>query len=67
MTTVDADVEKGILKTLWDKEKMLVTSIFSFSYNVFYPNTEKFNGWSLQILSPWNKAEIMTSAEVLKG
>ena len=23
------------LKTLWEKEKMLVTSIFSFSHNVF--------------------------------
>ena len=32
------DVPEGIrlLKTLWEKEKMLVTSIFSFSYNVFY-------------------------------
>ena len=25
-----------ILKTLWEKEKMLVTSIFSFSHNIFY-------------------------------
>ena len=25
------------LKTLWEKEKMLVTGIFSFSHNVFYP------------------------------
>ena len=30
------DLEKGShLKTLWEKEKMLVTSIFSFSYKVF--------------------------------
>ena len=29
--------EKENLKTLWEKEKMLVTSIFSFSHNVFYP------------------------------
>ena len=28
--------EKEHLKTLWKKEKMLVTSIFFFSYNVFY-------------------------------
>ena len=27
----------GLLKTLLKKEKMLVTSIFSFSYNVFFP------------------------------
>ena len=25
------------LKTLWEKEKLLITSNFSFSYNVFYP------------------------------
>ena len=25
-----------LLKTLWEKEKMLVTSIFSFSHSVFY-------------------------------
>ena len=30
------DPEKeGFLKTLWEKDKMLVTSIFSFSHNVF--------------------------------
>ena len=29
--------ERGLLKTLLKKEKMLVTSIFSFSHNVFYP------------------------------
>ena len=26
----------GLSKTLWEKEKMLVTSIFSFSHSVFY-------------------------------
>ena len=26
-----------LLKTLWEKEKLLVTSNFSFSHNVFYP------------------------------
>ena len=26
----------SLLKTLWEKEKLLVTSNFSFSYNVFY-------------------------------
>ena len=29
--------EKSLLKTLCEKKKMLVTSIFSFSHNVFYP------------------------------
>ena len=28
--------ETSLLKTLWKKKKMLVTSIFSFSNNVFY-------------------------------
>ena len=28
--------ERCLLKTWWEKEKMLVTSMFSFSHNVFY-------------------------------
>ena len=28
---------RSLLKTLWEKEKMLVTSIFSFSHDVFNP------------------------------
>ena len=28
---------RGLLKTWSKKEKMLVTSIFSFSHNIFYP------------------------------
>ena len=28
---------RSLLKTLWEKEKLLVTSIFSFSHTVFYP------------------------------
>ena len=31
--------KKCLLKTLWEKEKMLVTSIFSFSHNIFYPES----------------------------
>ena len=27
----------SILKTLWEKDKLLVTSNFSFSHSVFYP------------------------------
>ena len=30
------------LKTLWEKEKMLVSSILSFSNNVFYPSQNNF-------------------------
>ena len=30
-------------KTFWEKEKMLVTSIFSFSHNVFHPSPQKIN------------------------
>ena len=34
--------ESSILKALWEKEKVLVTSIFSFSHKVFYPYQSKF-------------------------
>ena len=42
---------KSLLKTLWEKEKLLVTSNFSFSHSVFYPFGElsamfiKFNAF----------------------
>ena len=32
----------SLLKTLWEKEKLLVTSNFSFSHSVFYPFTELY-------------------------
>ena len=37
-----------LLKTWWKKEKMLVTSIFSFSHNIFFPfikKKKKINFW----------------------
>ena len=34
--------DRRLLKTLCEKEKMLVTSIFSFSHSVFYPVKDKF-------------------------
>ena len=34
---------KNLLKTLWEKKKMLVTSIFCFSHDVFYPMKHNFN------------------------
>ena len=33
--------EKRLWKTLWEKEKMLVTSIFFFSHSVFYSIKER--------------------------
>ena len=33
--------KRSLLKTLWEKEKMLVTSIFSFSHNDFYPSKKE--------------------------
>ena len=36
MTSFDVPGEKSLFKTLWEKEKMLESSIFSFSHNVFY-------------------------------
>ena len=33
---------EAFLKTLWDKEKVLVSSIFSFSHNVFYSFKKDF-------------------------
>ena len=32
-----------LLKTLWEKQKMLVTSIFSFTKNVFYSTKDEFH------------------------
>ena len=31
------DCSRSLLKTMWEKEKLLVTSNFSFSHSVFYP------------------------------
>ena len=36
-------MKNNALKTLWDKEKMLITDIFSFSHKVFiYPFKDRF-------------------------
>ena len=32
----------SLLKTLWEKEKFLVTSNFSFSHSIFYPFGELY-------------------------
>ena len=39
------------MKTLWEKEKKLVTSIFSFFHNVYNPVKDKVNIWSTFIFS----------------
>ena len=33
---------KSLLKTLWEKEKLLVTSNFSFSHSAFFPSRELY-------------------------
>ena len=38
--------KKNPFKRLWKREKILVTSIFSFSHNVFYPSQNKFQLFS---------------------
>ena len=43
MKTFDAPKENNLLKTSWEKKKMLVTSIFFFSHYVFYPMKHQFN------------------------
>ena len=40
-----------LLKTLWEKEKMLVTSIFSFSHNVFLQSQKEFSVYKLHLFS----------------
>ena len=35
--------KRSLLKTLWEKQKVLVISIFCFSYNVFYNSWTKFH------------------------
>ena len=36
MTPFDAPGKQAFLKTLWEKEKLLVTNNFLFSHSVFY-------------------------------
>ena len=38
--------KRKLLETLWEKEKMLVASIFSFSDKVFYSSQHKFQSLS---------------------
>ena len=55
----------SLLKTVWEKEKLLVTSNFSFSHNVFYPSGElsaifiKYKNCHLQTLSVWKRLKFV--------
>ena len=59
----DTPEETGLLKTLREKEKILVTSIISFLHNVFNPIKDNFDVlksfliFQLQILSIWTKTK----------
>ena len=50
--------KRSLLKTLWEKVKMLVTSIFSFFHNVFYPSKTNLNFSVTFILSYANTFNI---------
>ena len=54
MMTSDAPEEKNILKILWEKEKMLVTSIFSFLHNFFSLRKDNFNRNNLYVICKIN-------------
>ena len=58
--------EKTLLKTLRVKEKMLVTSIFSFSHNVFYPSQNKFQ-FSVTCILSSSTAFNLDQSEMLFG
>ena len=53
--------ERNDLKTLWEKKKMLVTSIFFFSHNVLYPvkyrNFHFISIYHLQMLWIWSSLQ----------
>ena len=55
----------SLLQTLWKKEKLLVTSNFSFFLSVFYPFGElsaifiKFKNCRLQTLSIWTSLKFV--------
>ena len=58
-------LENIVEKILWKKEKILVTSIFSFSHNVFYPIQNTFIVSSANALNmDWS--EILSFGKELK-
>ena len=55
-------------KTLWEKDKLLVTSNFSFSHNVFYPIWYLFSilKCHLRFVSIWTSLKFVSSGNGLK-
>ena len=49
--------EEGFGKTLWEQEKMLVTSIFSFSHSVIY----SFNSLPYEKIFDWSELKAFAS------
>ena len=49
----------NLLKTLWEKEKLLVTSNFSFSHSVCYPLYHFHQNCRLQTLSVWKSIKFV--------
>ena len=60
----------SLLKTLWEKEKLLMTSSFSFSHSVFYPfwrtfcHFHKTQNCRLQTLSVWKSLKFVVRKRV---
>ena len=60
----------SLLKTLWEKEKLLETSNFSFYHSVFYPFWKPFfylykiQNCHLHTLSFWKRLKIVVSERV---
>ena len=59
--------EKNLLQTWWEKEKMLVTSIFSFCHHVFYLPKTSFNFWVMFNLWSANSFNLDMSKILLFG
>ena len=51
----------GLLKTLWKKEKLLVTNNFSFSHSVFYPFPTVFSTLFEKFLPLSSKLELSSA------
>ena len=52
--------QESFMKTFWENKKMLVTSIFCFSNNVFYHSRHSFQFSSSTSSVKWNKSNILS-------
>ena len=57
-------LNRNLLKTLWEKEKMLVNNIFSFSHNVFYLS-QTFQPNSIVVCKLYNTFNLDQSKNLL--